>query len=128
MYIKRFQWFKVVLQLFLVVFIWSALSPFFIVNLRKFLVVGPSGVYYRKILGKGFFLWNNVYEIEARTILSFSSLSIEFAKVMIHLIDGKTKKFQSNFYKNKEFSKKVYSEMFLNLFHIYFNLGKESTN
>jgi len=98
------------------------LNPITLLSLRRFVVIGPSGVYYRKIRGKGLFSWNDVSKIEV--ITRDITPTKDFVIIRIFLFSGKRIDFTSKFYQNREFSKKNYWEMLLNLFHIYYKFGK----
>jgi len=84
---------------------------------RIFLVIGPLGVYYRKILSSGAFSWNEVIDIKHFT-QRYKRINLGVA-VKIYFSDGRKIKFLSGAYLNKEFRRKVKKEMFLNLFYIY---------
>ncbi|MHA1931430.1 MAG: hypothetical protein ACW96X_02760 [Promethearchaeota archaeon] len=106
-----------------VIFWFSIISPFFII-LRGFLVISSSGVYYRKFFRKKHFAWNEISKLRGTTKEDYPNLTKQFALVTITFLDGKKINFASNKYKNRDFSKKVYIEMFLNLFNINFKLPK----
>lgn len=95
-------------------------TPFFLI-LRRFLVISSSGVYYRNYIRKNIFAWEDVSKIEGIE----KNPKPVVADVEIYLLNGKKIKFASNLYKNREFSKKVYVEMFFNLFNSNFKLSKD---
>lgn len=100
----------------------------FLIKLRKLLVIGPSGVYYRKILSLGSFSWNSVanYERFERTIFIKGGFIVT-SLVVIYLSSGAKIRFQSRDYSNKEFFKRPKSlerEMFFILFNVYLRLGR----
>lgn len=106
------------------VIIWFCFSsPLFLVKIG-FLVISSSGVYYRKFIKKSLFSWDDVAKIEGTTKEGYPNLSKEFAAVKIFLLSGKKIAFVSNNYKKSEFSKKVFMEMFLNLFNSNFKLTR----
>lgn len=110
--------------LFFIFGIPTFLSCFFgiLIIVRKFLVIGPTGVYYRKIIKSKFFQWSNVFVAEARIITTkggYKTPSITSAQIIIILPSGEKVRFGSFDYRNKEFTRKVKRQMFLNLFLIY---------
>ena len=122
-----YETFNLIEFLFLIIItlmIWFFFSSFLFLSLRKFLVISSSGVYYRQIIRKGLFSWNEVSKIEGITKESYPDVAKLFGLVKIFLLNGKKIKFASNWYKNKEFFKKVYVEMFFNLFDINLKLSK----
>ncbi|MFX1386895.1 MAG: hypothetical protein ACFE9M_06750 [Promethearchaeota archaeon] len=116
---ETFNWIEVLLLFFIIIIMWFSISSLYFTNLIEFLIIGPSGVYYRKVLRKGFFSWENVSKIEGNTSGPIYPVIKKFATLKIYLFSGKKIKFSSNHYQNREFSKKAYSDMFLNLFYIY---------
>ncbi|MBA7671607.1 hypothetical protein ES703_79766 [subsurface metagenome] len=93
-----------------------------LIIVRKFLVIGPTGVYYRKIIKTKFFQWSNVFVAEARIITTkggYKTPSITTAQITIILPSGEKVRFGSFDYRNKEFTRKGKRRMFLNLFLIY---------
>ena len=115
------------LIIFAVVLWFSFISPVFLI-LRSFLVINSSGVYYRNFLGKNSFSWNVVSKIEGTAVEDYPVLLKKVASVKIYLLSGKKIKFTSKRYKNKEFSKKVYVEMFFNLFNVNFKLSRAGSS
>ncbi len=110
-------------------FVFVPIGLIFFLGLRNLLVIGPSGVYYRKILSSGSFSWNSVANIEGfiRTTLS-SIFGTVTSLVVVKLSSGAKIRFQSRTYSNKEFFKypeHLEGEMFLKLFNIYFKLGRK---
>jgi hypothetical protein len=103
---------------------WFSLCSPLILILKGFLVLNSSGVYYRKFIRKRFFAWDDVSKIEGTTKEDYPNLSKDFALVKVFLLNGKKVNFASNKYKNRQFSKKVYTEMFFNLFNINFQLTR----
>jgi len=98
----------------------------FLIKLRNFIVIGPWGVYYRKISSSGYFPWNFVATIEGlkkRIIMGGSDIATSTV-VVVNLSSGAKIKFESRTYLNKEFPKKIEREMFFKLFYIYFQLGQ----
>jgi len=116
---ETFNWIELVFLFFIIFIMWFSISSFYFTNLIEFLVIGPSGVYYRKIIRKGFFSWENVSKIEGNTSGPIYPIIKKFATLKVYLFSGEKIKFQSNHYQHREFSNKVYWEMFLNLFYIY---------
>lgn len=112
--------FPISLALFILDITWFPLIPILLLKLRRFLVIGPLGVYYQKIINKGFFLWNKVVKIEGK----IETYELATAEVKVYLLNRRKKKFYSKSYLNKEFSKKNEFDMFINLFYIYFKLGQ----
>ncbi|MHA2289610.1 MAG: hypothetical protein ACXABG_12570 [Promethearchaeota archaeon] len=95
---------------------------------RIFLIIGPLGVYYQKILKKGYFHWTQatitkigIEDVKGRYGQTMDTTAI--VKVLIQ--NGKKVKFISNQYRNKEFVKHVKKIMFLRLFQIYSELGRD---
>ena len=98
---------------------------------RIFLVIGPLGVYYQKILKKGYFQWTEatitekgIKDIRGRYGQKMDTTAI----VKIRIQNGKKVQFISNQYRNKEFVKHVKKFMFLRLFQIYSELGRDKTS
>ncbi len=87
-----------------------------ILTLRNFLVIGPTGAYYRKALSSGFFSWDKVDYLIGSTQAYMSST---WALVTIYFFSGKKIKFGSNTYHCYEFQKNVKKKMFFTLFNIY---------
>jgi len=99
----------------------------FLMN-RMFLVIGPSGVYYRKIIKTGAFQWCNATVTEGRIgrIKTPKSPPVKIAQVTISLPNQANVWFTSMGYRNKEFAREVKLYMFIGLFQIYSELGKYS--
>lgn len=108
---------------FIVLF--TFLASMFLIKLRNLIVIGPSGVYYQKILSKGSFLWHNVASIKGYN-LKYIYSGRENTIVKLYLRNGERKKFLLRVYLMKEFPKAVEREMFINLFKVYYELGKNS--
>ncbi len=79
------------------------------------------GVYYQKSISKGFFLWENVRDIEGK--VKVNDL-IEAMRVTIYLPRGVKKRFISIFYLIQEFPKDLEIKMFFSLFKIPYDLRK----
>jgi len=94
-----------------------------LLTLRKFLVIGPLGVYYRKILSSGVFSWNDVNNIKHFT-QTYKGFTIGVV-VKIYISYGRKIRFGSSTYLNKEFPKKIEREMFFTLFYIYSQRGQK---
>lgn len=97
---------------------------------RNFLVIGPSGVYYRRVIKTGYFQWSKVNlakaSIHTRQARYDTSL-VTSALVTIILPTGKKIEFSSIRYQSKEFVRKAKRAMFLRLFQIYSELGTNIT-
>lgn len=106
----------------ILVFLTFPLGLFPLLTLRGFLVIGPLGVYYQKILSSGVFSWKNVNNIKhfTQTYSGFTTGVV----VKIYIYHGRKIRFGSSNYLNKEFPRKVGREMFVTLFYIYSQLGK----
>lgn len=91
---------------------------------RRVLVIGPSGVYYRKVIKTGYFRWSDVIAWKGSTITQTGPKRslITFAKVMVR-VSGETIYFKSSSYSLKEFAKKLKLQMFLKLFQTYSELA-----
>jgi hypothetical protein len=98
-------------------FFWLFLASMLLLKIRKFIVVGTSGVYYRK----GFFLWDEIGNIDVLT-RTYRGLTSTF--VTIYKSSGKKIRFSSRLYLLKEFPRPVERDIFPNLFKIYFELGR----
>lgn len=101
--------------LFIIIFtvlFWSFIcSPLFLI-LRRFLVISSSGVYYRIYGKKSYFSWDEIVKIKRS---KKDGLRYDFAVVDVFLLSRRIR-FASNQYKNREFPKKSYVDMFFNLF------------
>jgi hypothetical protein len=104
-------------------FFWLFFASILLLKMRNLIVVGTSGVYYRKILNKGFFLWDEISYIEGKTIKDPIIYKISTI-VIIYKSSGKKIKFRSRPYLLKEIPKHVEHEIFPILFKIYFELGR----
>ncbi|MFX0022427.1 MAG: hypothetical protein ACFE9S_08865 [Candidatus Hermodarchaeota archaeon] len=96
---------------------------------RYFVVIGPSGIYYRKVVKIRSFQWNEMTITEGyvqKTRGTRRTPPVTTAIVEMNLPEGKKVKFVSNRYKSKEFEKSVKRRMFISLFQIYYELGKNS--
>ena len=95
--------------------------------IRWFVVISPSGVYYRRVTRKGYFEWKNVTLAQGSihtTRGGFRRPSVTTARVIVILPNNKEVLFDSGRYGNKEFVRKVKRVMFLRLFQIYSKLGR----
>lgn len=114
----------------------GTLTLFLIILLkRNFVVIGPSGIYYRKIITTNCFQWNEitvaergVQAIKTRIwypgrVLGSIRVTTFVAVVNIILPDGDQIKFNSVRYKSTEFVDLVKREMFICLFLIYSELS-----
>lgn len=122
---------------FIIILIASSIAisivEFFIIILcitviRWFAVIGPSGVYYRRVIKKGYFQWKNVTIAKGSihtTSGGFRTPSVTTARVTIILPNKEEVLFDSGRYGNKEFVRKVKRVMFLRLFQIYYELGNQ---
>jgi len=98
---------------------------FAIIIKRRFVVIGPSGVYYRKYSQKDFFLWKNVNpSIETKTVRLRYGMTTDITIITIITPNNKKLRFVHGQYKKKEFPFLAKEEMFYRLFQIYFELGK----
>jgi len=94
---------------------------------RNFLVIGPSGVFYRRIIKTGYFDWSNVTVIEGKIVRmkpGLKSPPLKTAYVTILLPNGEKIRFASMGYRNKEFTSGAKFYMFIRLFQIYSELEK----
>ena len=94
---------------------------------RMFLVIGPSGVHYRRIIKTGYFQWCNVTAVEGRieTIKPrIRDPPVKTTQVSIILSNGEKVRFASLGYRSKEFARNFKRLLFLSLFEIYSGLGK----
>lgn len=126
-----YETFNIIETLNLIVFtviLWFCFSSPLLLVKREFLVISSSGVYYRKFIRKKIFSWQDISRIEGTTKEDYPNLLKDFAIVKIFLLSGKKITFASNTYKNKEFPKKVWVEMFFNLFNSNFRLSKKRFN
>lgn len=102
---------------------------FCITFIRWFVVIGPSGVYYRNVIKKGFFQWKDVTLAEGSihtTRGGYRRPSVTTARVTIILPNKAEVLLDSGRYGNKEFVRKVKRLMFLRIFQIYSKLGKDA--
>ena len=102
---------------------WAIFQSFFCAKFGHLLIISPSGFYYRKILSSGFYYWNQVTHIKENTMDAIDAPPGGMVTIFISL--ERTIKLRSNYYLNKEFSKKVDIEMFFTLFHIYSHQGEK---
>ena len=96
--------------------------------IRRFAVIGPSGVYYRRVIKKGYFQWKNVTLAKGSihtTRGGYRRPPVTTARVTIILPNKEEVLFDSGRYGNKEFVRKVKRVMFLRLFQIYSELGNQ---
>ncbi|GAF80169.1 unnamed protein product, partial [marine sediment metagenome] len=108
------------------------LIVFSIIIKRRFVVIGPSGVYYRRYFKKDFFLWMDVSTpimdfpiiVKKFPFLFESIKSGPYTTITIITPNNKKLRFLHGHYKKKEFPSSVEGEMFLRLFQIYSILGK----
>jgi len=92
---------------------------------RRFIVIGPSGVYYRRYSKKDFFLWMDVNPIIENKIAHLRyGMSVPITFITIITPNNKKLHFGQGQYKKKEFPFLVKEEMFVRLFQIYSELGK----
>jgi len=98
---------------------------FGIVIKRRFVVIGPFGVYYRKYSRRDFFLWKDVnYIIETKKVRHRYGMTTDITFITIITPTNKKIRFIHGQFKKKEFSSFLKEEMFLLLFQIYSELGK----
>ncbi len=102
--------------------LWIFSQSFFFAKLGHLLIISPSGMYYRKILDSDFFSWNQVTHVKEDSIEYFGLIG---GMVTIYISLERTIKLRSNYYLNKEFSKKVDIEMFFTLIYIYSHQGEK---
>lgn len=101
------------------------LIVFSIINKRRFVVIGPSGVYYRRYSKKDFFLWKDVNPIiETETVRLRYGMTTNITIITIITPNNKKLRFSHGQYKKKEFSFLVKEVMFVCLFQIYSEFGK----
>ncbi len=101
------------------------LIVFAIIIKRRFVIIGPSGVYYRRYSKKDFFLWKDLNPIiETETARLRYGISIPMTVITIITPNNKKLRFSQGQYKKKEFPFLVNEEMFVLLFQIYSELGK----
>jgi hypothetical protein len=90
---------------------------------KKFIVIGPWGFYYQKILSSGIFSWRDVNKIKSFT-QTYRGFNIGVV-VKIYISHGRILRFGSSNYLHKEFPRKVKREMFVTLFYIYSQQGQK---
>ena len=96
-----------------------------IVIKRRFVVIGPSGVYCRRYSKKDFFLWKDVNPIiETKTAHLRYGMSVPITVITIITRNNKRLRFGHGQYKKKEFPFPFKEVMFVLLFKIYSELGK----
>ena len=93
------------------------LIVFGIIIKRRFVVIGPYGLYYRRYSKKDFFLWKDV---DPKMRLKYSTLVVD---ITIITPNNKKIRFLHGQYKKKEFPF-LKEEMFIRLFQTYSELGK----
>ena len=97
---------------------------------RRFIVIGPSGVYYRKIIKTGYFQWRDVTIAEGTIHTTrgggYMRPPMTTTQITIILPNEEKIRFESGPYGNKEFVRKVKRVMFLRLFQIYSKLAKDT--
>ncbi|NVM19840.1 MAG: hypothetical protein HWN80_19210 [Candidatus Lokiarchaeota archaeon] len=92
---------------------------------RWFLVIGPTGVYYRRFFKINFFQWDDVKFIDAaagRVTRPRHPPPVYTAEVTFLLSNGKKVRFKSISYRNSEFPKfpkRAKDEMFILLLSLY---------
>lgn len=99
--------------------------------IRWFVVISPSGVYYRRVTKKGYFEWKNVTLAKGSihtTRGGYRRPPVTTARVIVILPNNKEVLFDSGRYGNKEFVRKAKRIMFLRLFQIYSTLGSDHPN
>ncbi|MCK4383679.1 MAG: hypothetical protein KAW66_10325 [Candidatus Lokiarchaeota archaeon] len=96
-----------------------------IVIKRRFVVIGPSGVYYRRKSKRDFFLWKDVAPIiETKKVHLRYGMTTDLTIITIITPNNKKLRFSYGQYKKKEFPYLFREEMFYRLFQIYFKFGK----
>lgn len=116
------SFFHIGVALFIFIF-WTFWPSLLLLKLRLVLVISSMGVYYQKSMSKGFFLWENVRDINGK--VKMNEL-IEAMRVTLYLPQGVKKSFLSQSYLIKEFPKELELEMFFSLFKIPYDLRKNS--
>ncbi|MHA1988176.1 MAG: hypothetical protein ACW98D_16195 [Promethearchaeota archaeon] len=125
--IATFMVFIIGLEYFIIVFSTFAIIGFCpivigFLSLRMFLVIGPSGVYYRRINKTGFFQWSEVTLVKGtigRVTPPLRPPPVTTAQVTIILSKGEKVRFTSMNYRNKEFPRNIKRKMFIFLFRFY---------
>ncbi len=105
------------------------LFPICITHIRHFVVIGPSGFYYRNVIKKGCFHWKDVILAQASihtTRGGYRRPPVTLGRVEIILPDNEKARFDSGNYRKKEFpsGRAVKRVLFIRLFEIYSGLGK----
>ncbi|MBY8991561.1 MAG: hypothetical protein KGD58_12460 [Candidatus Lokiarchaeota archaeon] len=95
---------------------------------RWFLVISPSGVYYRRNIKTGAFQWKDVTDLEGglKTIKTRGipkPPEVPTAQVIIYLSNGQRVGFKSIAFRNKEFLRIMQRVLFVRLFQIYSRIG-----
>ena len=113
------------------------LLPICITHIRHFVVIGPSGFYYRKVIKKGCFHWKDVILAQASihtTRGGYRRPSVTVGRVEIILpgierIEKRKLRFDSGNYRKNEFpsGRAVKRVLFIRLFEIYSGLGKRQS-
>ncbi|MFX0007527.1 MAG: hypothetical protein ACFFA7_14995 [Promethearchaeota archaeon] len=99
-----------------------------ITYIRSFIVIGPSGFYYRKVVKKRFFQWKDVTLAQASihtTMGGYRRRSVTTGRVVIKIPNKHQLTFDSTRYRSKEFVRKVKRMMFIRLFEIYYKLANK---
>ncbi len=103
-----------------------------ITQIRPFIILGPSGFYYQKVVKKGFFLWKDVTLTQASIhttkgggIGRYRRPSVTTGRVVIKIPNKHQLTFDSARYGSKEFVRKVKRMMFIRLFEIYYKLANK---
>ncbi|MHA1913589.1 MAG: hypothetical protein ACW986_13790 [Promethearchaeota archaeon] len=100
---------------------------FFFLCFRWFLVISPSGVYYRKNFKTINFQWKDVIDLEGKikTVKTRGIPNIEIitGQVIIFLTSNKRIGFSSIAFRNKEFLRVEQKILFVRLFQIYSRIG-----
>jgi hypothetical protein len=119
------EYFILVSSLFAIIGLFLIL--FGILMQRMFLVIGTTGVYYRRFTKIGYFQWDETTFAKGtigRISPHLKPPPVKTAEVNLILSEGKKVRFTSMSYQNKEFPKNVKRQMFIFLFYIYSDLGK----
>ncbi len=101
------------------------LIVFAIIIKRRFVVIGPYGLYYRRYSKKDFFLWKDVDpKKEKKPVRLKYGMTAYVTVITIITPNSKKIRFLHGQYKKKEFPSLVKEKMFYRLFQIYFEFGK----
>ncbi|MHA1478839.1 MAG: hypothetical protein ACTSPU_11625 [Promethearchaeota archaeon] len=106
------------------------LLPICITHIRHFVVIGPSGFYYRKVIKNGCFHWKDVILAQASihtTRGGYRRSPVTLGRVEFILPDNEKVRFDSGRYRKKEFpSGRAFKRViFIRLFQIYSQLGRD---